>query len=82
MSAQDKGDARRCCPVQELHNVAPPPPEDWDGAFLRNFKRLRGLSLIDVESVREDEREELVYRLPPSLEERWSRLCWCARTAA
>jgi len=54
--------------AQELEGIAVAPSDDWNGAFLRQFRRLRSLSLFKVESRNSDDRELLVDNLPESLE--------------
>jgi len=56
------------CPAQELEGVSLPDPERWTRAFLRQFPRLRTLSLFDDEPLADVEREAFVDILPSSLE--------------
>ena len=45
-----------------------PPTDTWDCAVLQRFRRLRSLTLLDVEFLRTDDCEQLVDNLPASLE--------------
>ena len=45
-----------------------PPTDAWDCDVLQRLRRLRSLTLLDVEYLRADDCEQLVDNLPASLE--------------